>query len=142
MLKIQGAEVAADSAQSAIDALEGQLAATRSELDISKEALRIAVSQETIDAAVLSWLTETAKAKESAERLARVKAGYPEVSFDGRPDEYLQAYDELLTERTRLDPEGLGLIKAQTPKAAAEVVHVKDSRETMVENMRRASQRK
>ena len=141
-LKIQGAEVAADSAQSAIDTLEAQLAAARSELEVARAAtktatdkLDAATSDEAIAKAVSDKLAKDAAAKEAAERLDRVKAGFPSISFDGKNEAYIQAYDEQLAERVKADPDGLGKIKDAKPVIKVEdaPASVKSARDQMLD---------
>lgn len=145
-LKINGADVAEDKAQAAIDSLEGQLVAVSAERDALKAAkdaadaaLAVAVSDEAIDAAVSARLARDAAAAAKAEKIARVSAGYPDVSLDGKSDDFVDALDIALAKVKAADPEGLSAIKDSSPgpdlivKDAAPVV---DAREEMLQRQR------
>jgi hypothetical protein len=146
-LKINGAEVADDKAQAAIDSLEGQLVAVSKERDALKAAkdtadaaLAAATSDAAVDAAVAARLDREAKAKARQDKLDRVKAGYPDVAVDGKSDDYIDALDVALAKLKAADPDGLKQIKNDSPGGKNEqtdAAPVLSAREEMLARQRK-----
>lgn len=146
VFKINGADVAEDKVQAAIDALEGQLAAMQADKDALKTAkdeaeakLAHAVSDEAIDLAVKARLEREAVAKAHADKVERVQKGYPKIVLDGKSADFIDALDLALAEKLAADPEGLNQIRDSSPGGeapAAKPVVVIDARDEMMKAKR------
>lgn len=141
-MKINGIEVAMDSAQAAFDSydagLQAKIAELTAQLDAAKAEkaqldakLAVATSPETLKAAVEAELARVEAQKAADEKRSKVAAAYPSISLDGKSEDFVDALFVALAARPVVspsDPEGLTLLTRpnvvndakQAPKAKPE----------------------
>jgi hypothetical protein len=123
-LKIDGLEIAVDSAQSAFDVydakLQAQIATASSELETLRArvveldaALVEAKSDAVIDAAIAARDARSAAEAEAKAKLVRVAKAFPGISLDGRSSDFIDALDLA----HKADPSGLGQLDGTAPAA-------------------------
>lgn len=119
VFKIDGADVAQDQAQAAIDRLQGKADALQAQVADLQTKLDAALSEEAIDAAVQKRVdaAEAAKAEakrvaDAAERKAKVLAARPELKLDDKSQDYIDGLFDALPS----DPDGLNQLRGKGPK--------------------------
>jgi hypothetical protein len=113
-LKFNDPEVDASAAQPQIDALEATIAA----LGVANESLRAAntaleteltaaKSEDALTARIAERDAKLAAEKTLAEKVARVKAGYPTIDLASKSEAYIDGLDAALEARKVSDPDGI-----------------------------------
>jgi hypothetical protein len=116
-LKINGKDVAVESAQAAIDALDGELQGKLALAVAAKDAaekrvaeleaeLVTAKSEDAIDARIKDRDAKAAAQKAADEKLARVKAAFPTVSLEGRDQSFIDGLDAAIVAKPTTDAKG------------------------------------
>ncbi len=141
-LKINGVEVDVSAAQDAVDSYVASLVAQAADLqkqvdELSatkakrKGELKVAQSDEAVDAAFKVREDKRAAEKAKAEKRERVAKGYPAIDLTDKSDAFIDGLDVALAARASKDPENLSAI--QTDAAGKKPANlVTDKREPKV----------